>query len=456
MWINRSFSAIVLLLLGVSTQAQGDLIDKIAAVVGNEIILKSEVELGSLQMTQGQPVTDEVRAINLENLMFEKLLLNQARIDSVEVSEAEIQGEIEQRLNYYISLLGSEEAFETYYGKSVPAWKDEFRDPIEEQLRADMVKRQLFSNVSITPGEVTEFYEEIPLDSLPLIQEEIRYSQISIEPIIPDSEWDATRTFLDSIRTVVSTDTTRWGLEVIKHTQDPGSKFTRGCYPLTQKGQFVPEYEAAVFSTPIGKFSEVFRSDFGYHFVWVKDRRGNVYESCHILMRPEVSEEAVDRARIQLDSLVTEIRTDTLTFKAAARLYSDDEKTANQEGRVINPANGSSRFQVDQIDPKLFFILDRLEKDEISDSFLYEQQDGSATYISLKMDGRKAAHTANLEDDYLIFQNQAQSAKQELQLQEWVRKRLRRTYVRIEPEYADFDYTFPWLDFQVPEANGKP
>ena len=433
--------------------AQGDLIDKVAAVVGNEIILQSEIELQALQMTQGAPVNEQARSVALEGLLFEKLLLNQARLDSVEVSEEYIAATIDQRIQYYVGLLGSEEAFEEYYGKSITAWRDEFHDPIKEQLMAQQFRDQLSSGIAITPGEVIEFFETIPQDSLPLIPEELWYSQIARHPEISKAQEAGTRARLDSIRSSILEKPYRWNLSVIKHTQDPGSKSTQGCYRGIQKGTMVPEFEAAVFNTPVTKdgdihISEVFKSEFGYHILKVEDRRGNVYDACHILIRPEVTEQAVTEAETRLKDIVRQVRADSLDFRKAAVDLSTDEKTSKQEGRVINPASGDKHFRVDEVDPQLFFLLDKLEVGEISDPFYHTFQDGKEAVLAIRLDGRRKAHTANLEDDYLIFKQQAEALKRQTELETWVRKELEGTYVRIDDEYAKFDFTFPWLEFQ--------
>lgn len=429
--------------------AQGDLIDKVVAVVGNEIILQSEVEIQALQSAQGGEVTGNIRAQTLEGLLFEKLLINQARLDSVEVDEERINQTIDQRINYYVTLLGSEEAFEEYYGKTVTAWREEFHDPIKEQLMAQDLQQMLFGGASITPGEVVEYFEAIPKDSLPLIPEELWYSQIASDPIISIAQEIETRNALDSIRQKVMSGTSM-NLAAAKHSEDPGSKYNGGCYDFVPKGTMVSEYEAAVFSTPIGGYSEVFETEFGYHFVYVEDKRGNRFKACHILMRPQVTDASLILAENALDSLVTAIRTDSLklTFKEAAITFSTDENTSKQEGRVINPASGTARFRVDEVDPKLFFIIDKLQVGDISDPFYFTKADGSGVFYAIRLDGRLPAHTANLDDDYLIFQSQAAADREQTQLEAWVRKKLIRTYVRIDDEYASLDYTFPWLEFQ--------
>lgn len=439
---------LALICCSVCVQAQtGDLIDKVAAIVGNKTILLSDIENQVIQQSQGATVTHEMRCGMVEHLLFEKLLVNQAEIDSVEVSESEIQADIALRLEHFISMVGSEEAFVEYYGKSIAEWKEEFHDATRDRLVANKMQRQLMGQVDVTPAEVSELFESIPKDSLPLIGEQVHYSQLIIKPELDDAEKEKTRLLLDSIRDYVAE---KGGVQMLieasKWSEDPGSKDKGGCYPIQQRGTFVPEYEAAVFETPEGGYSEVFETAYGFHFVYVKKKLGNRYEACHILISPKLGIAEMEAARDQLDSLAGIINRGEMDFVKAVSKFSTDENTRNQEGRVINGMTGGTGHEIAQLqDPKLFLALNGLEEGQISTPVELSQPDGTTAWAILRLDRRVPAHTANLKDDYLIFKNEAEQIKRNDDLNEWVDKRLQSTYVRIDEEYLNCDYQFNWL-----------
>jgi len=429
-------------------QDHGELIDKVAAVVGNKTILYSDIEAQSLQQAAGAAVSDDMRCTVIETLLFQKLLVNQAEIDSVEVLESDVQAAIASRLDYFMSMLGSEEAFIEYYGKSIAEWKEEFHDPIEEQLISDKMQRELMGQVNATPAEVTELYNSISPDSLPLIGEQVHYSQIMIKPELSDEEKEKTRSKLDSIRSVCDKKRgVSMLIEANKWSEDPGSASKGGCYPMQQRGSFVPEYEAAVFETDEDEFSQVFETVYGFHFVYVKKKVGNMYESCHILMSPKVSIADLENAKNELDGISNMITKREINFPQAVSKYSTDENTKNQEGRVINPASGGTGHEIAQLqDPKLFLALNSLEEGGISTPVELTQADGSSAWAILRLDKRVPAHTANLKEDYLIFKTQAEAIKRNDDLDRWVSKKLNSTFVRLDEEYRGCDYTFKWKE----------
>ena len=261
-------------------------IDAIVAVVGEGIILESEVEAQAFamkaQMAQtGQSMREltEVQRCNLiEDLLFQKLLVHQARLDSIEVTPSEVMDEIERRLAYYIQMFGTVEAFEAEYGQSVSEWKAEFEDPVYEQLLAGRMQAEINQQVRATPAEVNQLFASTPADSLPLIPEAVRYRELVMQPAITEGQKADVRNFLDSIRTLVSTGKMSLTLAASRYSEDPGSKYKGGCYENVGRGQFVPEFEAAAFDTPIGDMSPVFETDFGFHFLRVTDRRGQSFQ----------------------------------------------------------------------------------------------------------------------------------------------------------------------------------
>ncbi len=450
--MSMKIKLIVLLLIFPFTivgQEKGDLIDKVVAVVGNEIILKSEIEFQAISDAQGKRVTEEQRCGIFEDLLFQKLFLHQARLDSLEVSEAELEGEYQQRIDYFVSMLGSVEEFEKYYGKSIAEWKEELHDPLKDQILAQNMQRQLFGNINITPGEIKDYFESMDADSLPLIPETIEYSQIAMAPEIRLEEKENTKALLDSIRLSLSLGKSSMTVQAAKWSEDPGSRYKGGCYDLQKRGSFVPEYEAAVFNTPEGGYSPVFETNYGYHFVYVKEKRGEYYQACHILVSPKINEDDLEKSRIKLDSLSQIIRLDSLNFSEAALKHSSDENSKNQEGRVLNPSTGGIRHDNTTINPNTFFILDKLEENEISDPVLIENNDGTKTWMMFQLDARQKAHKANLKDDYEIFQTQAQYYKKQDALDGWVNKKISQTYIRIEPDFSACELKFDWTGAQA-------
>ncbi len=436
-----------LLTIGSSiAQDKGELIDKVVAVVGNEIVLHSEIESQALQYTeQGMKVGAKEKGQILEDLLFQKLLVHHAKIDSLEVGDAAIQSEIERRLEYFIQVFGSIEAFEEYFGTSVAQWKSELRDPIEEQLLAQQMQGQIDSRVRSTPAQVKAYYDQLPPDSIPLINAEIQYGMIELKPQVREEEKEATRALLDSIRTLVMRGEMPMDLAAFNYSEDPGSKYKGGCYEAVRRGQFVPEYEAAVFIAGDGAFTPVFESDFGFHFVKVNAIRGEVYNSCHVLMKPKVNDEDVVAAQVKMDSLVAAIESERISFKQAAIRYSTNEESANQGGVVSNPQTGGNRHDVTGIDPKVFFILDKLEKGEISEPSLLTDEDGVKKFVIYKMIDRIDAHRANLQLDYLLFQRQAENELRDEALSKWIKRKLDATYIWFNTDVENLPLKNRWV-----------
>ncbi|MEO0405253.1 MAG: peptidylprolyl isomerase, partial [Bacteroidota bacterium] len=409
-------------------QDKGQLIDDVVATVGNEILLLSEIKSQEQQYSeQGLVINDDVRTQIVEDLLFQKLLLHQARVDSLVVSEAEILSETDRRLEYFISVFGSIEEFESYFGQSVAEWKAELHDPIEEQLLIQQKQAELNSRTSATPSQVKAFYDDLPTDSIPLINAEIEYSKVEMQPQVTEEEKKKAFNMLDSIRTTVVNGASL-SLAAIKHSEDPGSKYKGGCYESVRRGQFVPEFEAAVYAAGVGGYSPVFESDFGYHFVYVENILGEVYNPCHILVKPKVKDEDVDKAKNRLDSVLVDLRNGNISFQRAAIVYSTDEESANQEGRVTNPRTGGYKHDVSGINPTIFFNLDKLEEGDISEpTLIIDEVSGAQSWVIYKLVKRIDAHKANLRQDYLLFQRQTEAQLRDEALKQWISDKINKT-----------------------------
>jgi peptidyl-prolyl cis-trans isomerase SurA len=421
------------------------LLDGIVAVVGDEIILNSAIEDRALQARiEGGEVDESNKCGFLEELLFEKLLLHNARLDSLEVSDGEVMDEIERRLAYYIKMLGSVESFEAEYGKSVAQWKADFTEPILDQLLAQRMQQTISQEVRATPAEVLEYFEETPVDSLPLIPEEISYSEIVLQPVISDRQKQAVRTTLDSIRNLVATGQLPMTLAATRYSEDPGSKYKGGCYENIARGVFIPEFEAAVFDTPLNGYSPVFESDFGYHFVRVTDKRGEQFSACHVLMKPRVDPLALENQNSKIDSIYASINAGSTTFERDVLSFSTRESSKNSKGQVVNPRDGGLMFGIDELDPNLYFLLEPLEIGEMSSPVQLVDADGDGFWTILRLEDRKAAHRANPKDDYALFQSQIENNMRALDMNEWIDEHISDTFIRLSSEYINCEFNINW------------
>ena len=421
------------------------LLDGIIAVVGDEIILNSAIEDRALQARiEGGEVDESNKCGFLEELLFEKLLLHNARLDSLEVSDGEVMDEIERRLAYYIKMLGSVESFEAEYGKSVAQWKADFTEPILDQLLAQRMQQTISQEVRATPAEVLEYFEKTPVDSLPLIPEELSYSEIVLQPVISDRQKQAVRTTLDSIRNLVATGQLPMTLAATRYSEDPGSKYKGGCYENIARGVFIPEFEAAVFDTPLNGYSPVFESDFGYHFVRVTDKRGEQFSACHVLMKPRVNPLALESLNSKIDSIYASINAGSTTFERDVLSFSTRESSKNSKGQVVNPRDGGLMFGIDELDPNLYFLLEPLEIGEMSSPVQLVDDDGDGFWTILRLEDRKAAHRANPKDDYALFQSQVENNMRALDMNEWIDEHISDTFIRLSSEYINCEFNVNW------------
>ena len=421
------------------------LLDGIVAVVGDEIILNSAIEDRALQARiEGGEVDESNKCGFLEELLFEKLLLHNARLDSLEVSDGEVMDEIERRLAYYIKMLGSVESFEAEYGKSVAQWKADFTEPILDQLLAQRMQQTISQEVRATPAEVLEYFDNTPIDSLPLIPEELSYSEIVLQPVISDRQKQAVRTTLDSIRNLVATGELSMTLAATRYSEDPGSKYKGGCYENIARGVFIPEFEAAVFDTPLNGYSPVFESDFGYHFVRVTDKRGEQFSACHVLMKPRVDPLALENQNSKIDSIYASINAGNTTFERDVLSFSTRESSKNSKGQVVNPRDGGLMFGIDELDPNLYFLLEPLEIGEMSSPVQLVDDDGDGFWTILRLEDRKAAHRANPKDDYALFQSQVENNMRALDMNEWIDEHISDTFIRLSSEYINCEFNINW------------
>lgn len=430
---------------------EGVVLDQVIAIVGQNIILQSDMEAQYLQYQMqegggtGEP--EEVRCKILESMVFQKLLLNQAEIDSVEVSDAMVESELDRRLRYYISMMGSQEKFEEFYRMSVVEFKEEFREQIKENMLVERVQQDLTMNLKITPSEVRSYYKEIPKDSLPLLNSEVRMSQLVKLPPVNREEIERVKNKLQEIRYRVINGENFATLAVL-YSEDPGSAKQGGELGLFGRGEMYPEFEAAAFTLDPGEVSDVVKTEAGYHILQYIERRGEYVNVRHILLRPKVSPLDLAKAKVELDTIAIEIESGEITFEEAVVKYSEDP-SKNNGGLLINPMTGTTEFESDQLDPKVFFVVDKLKVNDISNPVQFQTDDGKDAYRILKLLARTEPHKANLKQDYDKVQEWALADKKTEELNKWMEEKVENTYIKLNDEFSNCVFSKDWKSLHV-------
>lgn len=443
--VKGTFLVVLLFFSGtvIGLAQPGTVVEAIDAVVGNKIILKSDVEVSYQQyISQGNYGSQEVKCQVLDQLLLNKLLLNQASLDSVEVTEAQIQGELESRISYFIQQIGSEEKLEEYYKKSIPEIKDEFRPLIQDQLQIRAMQAKISKNATASPSEVKAFYESIHPDSLPYINAELEYAQIDKRIPLGISEKKEVKEKLEAYRQRILKGEDFSTLAVL-YSQD-GSAKNSGELGFTNRGDLVPEFEAAAFKLKPGEVSPVVETKFGFHIIQMIERRGDQINVRHILLKPKVTDEEVRKIGLIMDSIAGLIKSGKLSFSEAAYKFSDDNDTRYNGGVVINNQTGNTHFEPDQVDPTVFFILDKLSAGEVSSPVLTQAAEGDQLYRMLMLKSRTSPHKANLVDDYQKLQAQTIIEKQNKIMEEWVQKKVKTTYIKISDDYKTCENLRYW------------
>ncbi|MFM2191009.1 MAG: Peptidyl-prolyl cis-trans isomerase SurA [Bacteroidota bacterium] len=433
-------------------QPKEQIIDQVAAVAGSKILLKSEIEAQYQQLIlQGAKDDGDLRCRVADQLLLNKLLLNQAILDSVEVNDGQIDGELDRRINYMIGQLGSQTKLEEYYEKSIPEIRDEFRPLIKDQLLTQNMQGSVTKNVNISPADVRDFYNSIPKDSLPFINAEIEYGQIIIDVPVSDEEKKRVKERLEGYRKRVLNGEDFATLAIL-YSQD-GSAKNGGELGFVGRGDFVPEFESAAFRLRAGEVSEVVETKFGFHLIQMIERRGEQINARHILIKPTFGAEDIAKAKAKADSLHAQILAKTISFGDAAQKYSSDTDSRYNGGNVVNPRSGIARFEADEVDPGVFFQLEKMNIGEIAAPAQSLSAVGNTAFHILYLKSRSTPHTANLTDDYQRIQEAAQTQKENEVLEKWVNQKQKTTYIHVANEYSSCASLKRWLNKDEKQKN---
>ena len=430
------------------SQDKDQVIDRVIAVIGDDIILQSDLENQFINyQVSGQPVTNNTRCELFEELLFQTLLLSQAKADSIEVTKAQVESEIDRRLRYFISQIGSPEKLEEFYGKPIVEIREEFRELIRDQLLVQSMQSNITADVKVTPAEVRDFFNSFPKDSLPYINAELEVAQIVKAPPISKEERERVKAKLQSLRDRVMKGES-FGTLAYLYSEDPGSAKQNGSLDFMTRGQLVPEFAAVAFNLNPGEVSDIVETEYGYHLIQGVEKRGEQAHVRHILMIPKTAPADLVKAKLYLDSISGLMQKyDTLTFGRAATLYSTDKDTKNNDGMMVNPVSGTTKFELDQIsqiDPGLFFVVDKLKVGEISKPEQMDKADGGQAYRLVKLISYVEPHRATLKQDYQRVQDVALIGKQEKIVREWVDKKIGGVYIQINDDFETCPFRNTW------------
>ena len=443
--LDKFLIVFFLLIAAKSMSAQGKVIDKVIAVVGDNAIYYSDVENQYMQyIMQGYTSSGgALRCQIFEELLFAKLLLNQAQIDSVEISDEQVESEMDRRLQYFISQIGSKEKLEEYYNKSILQIKSDLRAVIHDQMLSEQVKRSITSDIRITPSEVKAFYKSIPADSMFTVPSEIEYSQIVKIPKATTEEKDFARAKLDGIRKRIL-DGADFASMARIYSEDPGSAAKGGELGDFSRGTMYPEFEAAAFALQGNEISPVIETPAGFHILQLIKRKGDYINVRHILIRTKVSPVSMEKTKAFMDSVYQLIASGEMTFEAAAARFSDDD-SKNNGGAAINPATGNRSFNPQQLDKNLFFVLDNMNVGEIKPPMIYQRQDGEQAFRIVRLDKRTKPHKASLDTDYDLIQEAALAQKKTKAISKWIQDKTKHTYINIvDPEMKKCKFEYEW------------
>lgn len=422
----------------------GKTIEKVIAKVGGEYILYSEL-MGAYQyQKQNDPtITEEVLCPLLEQMIAQRILINQAKLDSIIISDGEIEGQLDARITNILGMMGNDEQrFVEYYGKSIVAVKEDFREDIKQQMLAERIQRTLINEVVVTPSEVKEFYDKIPSDSLPYLPSEVEISEIVMTPEVNSVEAEISRNKLNDIKERIMSGEETFSDMARKYSADPGSGANGGDLGWSKRGSFVTEFEAAAYDLDIDEISDIVETQFGFHIIKLIDRRGNQLNLKHILIKPEITLSDLDRTKSKLDSIRSLLVSDSLNFVNAVRMHSDKEiQSYNNIGRMANPKTGDTFFETGDLPPEIYFAMEELEVGDVSEPLEFQDQRGEKKFRIIKLMSRTKPHKANLEQDYSRIQRFAKESKKNEYYSTWMKARIEETYIELDEDFNDCSAT---------------
>lgn len=449
----KNWIVIVLLLTATWSQAQEKaIIDMVAGKVGSELILLSDIEAQFNLMSERNPnLPPETKCTIMENLLVNGLMLNQAKLDSIVVSDVEVEAQLDARIENILQYMNNDvKQFEDYYGQPINEVKNQFREDLKNQLLVQRTRQTVFSDITVTPSEVKAFFARIPEDSLPYFNAEVEIAEIVYKPKINEVERKKAKDELEILRTQVLEEGEDFAETARIYSDDPGSARVGGDLGWQRRGGFVQEFEAAAYNLEKGEYSKVIETEFGFHFLQLLERRGNSIKTRHILIRPEITQADLELAQNKLDSVRGLISTDSITFSRAVKRFSDDKQQSyNNDGNIVNSVTGNTFFEIGDLDPEIYFTIDTMDVGDVSAPFVFRQPNGEIYYRIIQLQSRTSPHKANLRQDYSKIKMAALESKKNNFINEWVGNKIGEAYISIGSTYDGCPNLQEWQDKSI-------
>lgn len=423
-------------------------IDGVAAVIGDYVILDSDIEKAYIDLqSQGIPTGNIEKCSLLGKLMEDKLYAHHAEQDSLEVSDAEINDYVGRTIDYFVQELGSmEKVLEFYKKKDEQSFRNELFDINRVQQLSQRMQASIVEEIEVTPEEVRTFFDKIPVNQRPVFGAELEIAQIVIDPTPTDQEVEKTIRLLETMRNDVLENGSSFASKAILYSQDPGSRSRGGRYTLDRKRPvMVKEFRDQAYRLREGEISQPFQTDFGWHIVTVDKIRGQLIDVRHVLLVPEVSAKELREAKEKLELIRKRIQDEEISFSDAALEFSDDKDTASNGGVLINPTSGDTRFELTKLDPEIYNQILNLEDNQISPPVIEEDRSGKKKYKILMVTNRYNEHTADFANDYVKIKDLALKEKQLNTIQEWMGEKIDDTFINVNRSYRDCDFSNKWV-----------
>ena len=427
-----------------SMAQSNNVIDEVAWVVGDEPIYKSDIEAMYSQMQYDGTVFDgSPYCVIPEQLAVEKLYLHQAKLDTIEAPEAMVQQSVDKRLNFFIANLGSKERVEEHFRKPLPNLREQLIEVMRTQYIVQQVQESLTKDVKATPGDVRKYFNNLEEDSIPYIPLQVEAQIITLNPVIPQQEIDDVKSRLRDYTDRINRGESEFSTLAIMYSED-GSAMQGGELGFHGRADFVPEFSNVAFNlNDPKKVSKIVETEYGYHIIQLIEKRGDQINCRHILLRPKVSQKDLEDAVVRLDSLRKEIISDKFTFEDAARYVSQDKDTRYNKGFMVNVVNGSTRFEMQDLPQEVSRKIETMKIGDISEPFVMIDQARNKEVVAIvKLSNRIKGHRATLSEDYNLIKEMYENYQKENIIREWIEKKIKDTYVRIEDGWNDCEFKY--------------